>query len=65
MKRLAARRQLWEPYLAYLEGNGRAQRFRCQVLERLTGRSQRRPRRGAAAIGAPGGIARRQDGKQD
>jgi PcfJ-like protein len=65
MKRLAARRQLWEPYLGYLEGNGRAQRFRCQVLERLTGRSQRRRRRGAAAIGAPGGIARRQDGKQD
>ena len=35
MKRVAARRLLWEPYLGHLEDNGGAQRFRRTVLERL------------------------------
>jgi PcfJ-like protein len=44
-KRLMARRMLWEPYLAHLEGNGGAQRFRRTVLERLSAHRRHRLRR--------------------
>src|SRR5262249_55775939 len=62
LQRLAARRQLWEPYLAYLERNGRAQRFRRQVLEPLASRGL--PRAGQQAARTPRrrlGEAARQD----
>jgi hypothetical protein len=55
---------LWEPYLAYLEGNGRAQRFRRAVLERLLGCAPRRARRWVLAARAGRGGGRLQ-GKQD
>jgi len=42
-ERLATRRRIWEPYLAFLDGNGRAQRFR-RVLEGLPSAAPRRPR---------------------
>ena len=48
-ERGAARRQLWEPYLAHLDDNGTAQRFRRTVLERLCAHSRRRGRRLASA----------------
>ena len=66
LNRLAARRQLWEPYLVYLDGNGRAQRFRCRILEPLRSRAPRRARRGApGAMRAPRRLAARQDGKPE
>jgi hypothetical protein len=48
-KRGAARRRLWDPYLAYLEGHGGEERFRRAVLERLN----TRPARSAAGRGPP------------
>ena len=62
LQRLAARRQLWEPYLAYLESKGRAQRFRRQVLEQLASRRLRRARRQTVRLARrPNGDAARQD----
>jgi hypothetical protein len=53
VKRVMARRLLWEPYLQHLEGNGGAQRFRRTVLERLKAQTRRRSRR-ARALGRAG-----------
>ena len=60
-KRVQARRRLWEPYLAYLEGTGGAQRFQRTVLERLRARTRRRLRR--ARPDCRGGS--RQEGKEE
>jgi hypothetical protein len=66
MQRVAARRLLWEPYLLYLDGIGRAQRFRRAVLERLNSRSARAPRRAMPQAGRPTRRpAVRQDGKEE
>jgi hypothetical protein len=64
MQRLAARRLLWEPYLAFLEGNGRAQRFRRAVLERLLSRAPQRARRWVLGVRA-GRTGRRLENKQE
>jgi hypothetical protein len=52
-KRAAARRLLWDPYLAHLEEVGGAQRFRRTILERLWALSRARPRRLPAAARRP------------
>ncbi|MFZ0850401.1 MAG: PcfJ domain-containing protein [Hyphomicrobiaceae bacterium] len=66
MQRVAARRLLWEPYLLYLDGIGRAQRFRRAVLERLNSRAARAPRRAMPQAGRPTRRpAVRQDGKEE
>ncbi len=65
MKRVAARRLLWEPYLGHLEDNGGAQRFRRTVLERLCADSRRRARRLPSAAGRPAhDLGTRLEGKE-
>ncbi|HJZ32344.1 MAG TPA: hypothetical protein VKF35_14610 [Hyphomicrobiaceae bacterium] len=64
-ERLAARRRIWEPYLAFLDGAGRAQRFR-RVLEGVASAAPRRARAGMPAALRPAQRTRpRPEGKQD
>jgi hypothetical protein len=60
-KRVMARRLLWEPYLAHLQGNGGAQGFQRMVLERLRAHTRRRCRRARPIAG----TVPRQDGKEE
>ena len=64
-KRAAARRRLWDPYLAHLEEVGGAPHFRRTILERLWALSRARSRRlPAAARRLAGNRGTRLDGKE-
>jgi hypothetical protein len=57
-QRVEARRQLWGPYLAFLQGTRHAQAFRRVLLERAAARTQDRARRWPRVLRAAGEALR-------